>query len=182
MHYMIEKLPGGDRRSIGRSEEMVADVLHDPSLFDLLLRSMLHPDPLLSMRASDAAEKVTRQKPELLPPYAELLLQEVSRVDRQEVRWHLAQMLPRLQLSAEQRRSAVQILFGYLNDDSRIVRTMSMQALADLAEENGDLLPRVIALLRKLVSADSPAVRSRARKLVQRLEPLASRPAPDSQP
>ncbi len=38
MHPLLQKLDGGDRRSIGRSEEVVADVLADPALFDVVFQ------------------------------------------------------------------------------------------------------------------------------------------------
>ncbi|MDJ0691057.1 MAG: hypothetical protein QNJ41_21435 [Xenococcaceae cyanobacterium MO_188.B32] len=34
MHKILKKLSGGDRRSIGRADEVVADVCDDPTLFD----------------------------------------------------------------------------------------------------------------------------------------------------
>jgi len=33
MNDVLKKLEGGDRRSIGRANKVVADVLNDPSLF-----------------------------------------------------------------------------------------------------------------------------------------------------
>jgi hypothetical protein len=43
---LTEKLAGGDRRSLGRSNEVVADVRRNPSLFDLLFDGMLDSDPI----------------------------------------------------------------------------------------------------------------------------------------
>ena len=59
LHPEVAKLTGGDRRSIGRSNEVVADVLADPSLFDLIFDAIASDDPLIAMRAADAVEKVT---------------------------------------------------------------------------------------------------------------------------
>jgi hypothetical protein len=65
MEDIILKLAGGDRRSIGRSDEVLAD----PSLFDVLFKGMLHEDPLVRMRAADAVEKITARHPEYLQPH-----------------------------------------------------------------------------------------------------------------
>jgi hypothetical protein len=35
MNYILKKLEGGDRRSSGRADKVVAEVLNDPSLFEL---------------------------------------------------------------------------------------------------------------------------------------------------
>ena len=170
MNDLLGNLRGGDRRSIGQADEVVADVLDDPSLFETLFRGMLDDDPLLSMRAADAVEKITREHPEHLAPYKTTLLQEVARSEQQEVRWHVAQMIPRLQLSQEERSHAVEILVDYLQDRSSIVRTMSMQALADLAAQDRRLPRPVTELLQELVATGSPAMQSRGRKLLRELD------------
>ncbi len=54
MSDLLGKLQGGDRRSIGRADEVVADVLNDPALFDDLFQGMLHDDPVVRMRSADA--------------------------------------------------------------------------------------------------------------------------------
>ena len=95
------------------------------------------------MRCADAAEKVTRSHPELLQPYVGRLLGKVGAIDQHEVRWHVAATLPRVRLSAKQRDKAVRLLCGYLDDDSRIVRSNSIEGLAALAEQDNALRDRV---------------------------------------
>jgi hypothetical protein len=171
MDDILCKLEGGDRRSIGRVDEVVADVLKDPSLFGIVFNGMLSDDPLVTMRCADALEKITLLHPEYLQPFKAKFLQEVTQSKQQEVRWHVAQMLPRLELSAEERAVAVEILLDYLNDKSKIVKTFSMQALADLVEQDDSLRDRVIPILEELSETGSPAMRSRGRKLVKKLRP-----------
>jgi hypothetical protein len=170
MHDLLKKLEGGDRRSIGRVDEVVTQVLKNPSLFDVVFDGMLSHDPLSRMRAADAVEKITARHPEYLQPYKEKLIGQVAKIDQQEVRWHVAQMLPRLELSEAERSVAVDTLLGYLNDESKIVKTFSMQALADFAARDASLRPQVIKLLDALVTTGSPAMKSRGRKLLDRLK------------
>jgi hypothetical protein len=170
MSDLLSKLTGGDRRSIGRSDEVVAEVLANPTLFEPLFKGMLADDPLVRMRAADAVEKITTQQPELLTPYKDCLLQEVSRIEQQEVRWHVAQLLPRLTLTPAERQQTLAILEIYLQDKSKIVKTFAMQALADLAEQDPNLRPSIITRLETLTASGSPAMRSRGRKLLVRLE------------
>ena len=56
---MLNKLAGGDRRSIGKSNKVVADVMRDPSLFGSVFQGMLNDDPLIRSRSADAFEKIT---------------------------------------------------------------------------------------------------------------------------
>jgi hypothetical protein len=170
---LLGKLQGGDRRSIGRADEVVADVLNDPALFDDLFQGMLHDNPVVRMRSADAVEKITREHPEYLKPYKAQLIQHVAAIEQQEVRWHVAQILPRLDLSDKERSRVAEILMSYLHDESKIVKTMSMQALAELAEQDAGLLPQVMELLKELVETGSPAMRSRGRRLLEELRPSA---------
>lgn len=168
MNHLLQRLEGGDRRSIGNSDQVVEEVLNDPSLFDLLFPGMLSDDLLVRMRSADAVEKITARRPEYLQPYKETLIKQVAKSDQQEVRWHVAQMLPRLDLEQEERAAATGILLDYLHDESRIVKTFSLQALADFAEGDAGLRDQVITLLEDAIRTGSPAVRSRAQKLLKR--------------
>ena len=81
----------------------------------------------------------------------------------------VAQMLPRLELSPAERRQALDILLGYLDDESKIVKTFAMQGLADLAWQDPQLRTEVLPVLVKLTASGSPAMRSRGRKLLMQL-------------
>jgi hypothetical protein len=178
MHPLVAKLQGTDRRSIGRSEEVVGDVLADPGQFRLVFDAMLVADPVVRMRAADAVEKITRRRAGLLQGLEDRVLTEVATIDQQEVRWHVAQLLPRLALTPPQQAQAITILRGFLDDDSRIVRTFAMQALADLAEHDEQVRRWLRALLAELTHTDTPTMRSRGRKLLARLE----QPSPGRRP
>jgi hypothetical protein len=169
LNDVLKKLAGGDRRSIGRVSEIVAEVLNEPSLFKVVFNGMLSDDPIIRMRSADAVEKIIAKHPEYLQPYKEKLIRQVARIEQQEVRWHAAQMFPRLELSKEERAIIVEILLDYLNDKSKIVKTFSMQALMDFAERDAGLRPQVIKLLEELTRTGSPAMRSRGRKLLEKL-------------
>ncbi len=151
---------------------MVAD---DPGLFPDLIAGLWTEGPLVRMRAADAVEKVTRKRPELLRPYKKQLLGLMVEVQQQEVRWHLAVMIPRLPLNAKQRQIAISSLSGYLEDRSSIVKTFALQGLADLAdaeltEDEPSIRPRVVEILREATRNGTPAMKARSRKLLLRLE------------
>jgi hypothetical protein len=167
-HPLLQKLTSGDRRSIGNVDEVIAIILEQPDLFAVLIAGMQVDDPLVRMRAADAAEKITIERPGWLQPYKRRIIAEIAAIRQQEVRWHVAQLLPRLALSETERSEAFTILTGYLSDPSAIVRTFSLQALADLALSDPALSPQVTALLEQRLESGSKAERSRARKLLGR--------------
>jgi hypothetical protein len=167
---ILSRLRGGDRRSIGRADEVAAVVSRDLRLFPQLIAGLWSEDALVRMRAADAAEKITRTKRELLRPYKKELLSLMADAEEQELRWHLAAMVPRLSLNAKERQLATSLLSGYLEDRSSIVRTFALQGLANLAEHDPSMRPAVIELLREAARGGTPAMRARSRKLLIELE------------
>jgi hypothetical protein len=122
------------------------------------------------MRCADVVEKVTVQHPEYLVPYKWNLIHEVSKINQKEVRWHVAQLFSRLELTHNDRKEVLIILSDYLEDKSKIVKTFSMQALADIAEQDNGLKPGIMKKLEVLTREGSPAMKSRGRKLLSKLK------------
>jgi HEAT repeat protein len=167
---ILSLLEGADRRTIGRADEVAAKVRKNPKLFQQLIGGLWSPDAVVRMRAVDAAEKVTRKNSELLKPYKEGLLGLMSETQEQELRWHLAVMVPRLELSAKEKQRAISFLNAYLEDRSSIVKTFALQGLADLAGEDSSLVPGVTEILREATRRGTPAMKARSRKLLIGLE------------
>jgi hypothetical protein len=160
-------LAGGDRRSIGRADELVGLVLRRPERFRELVEGMWNEDPVVRMRAADAAEKVSDAKPELLKPYKRELLGLLGEAEQIEMRWHLAAMVPRLALTGAERVRAVASLEQYLEDRSSIVKTFALQGLADIARKEPGLRGRVKQILEESLSSGTAAMKARARKLLK---------------
>lgn len=167
MHPLLLTLSGGDFRSIGRSEEVVKTVLADPKLFAVLMGGLTTDDALIRMRAADAAEKVTAQHPAWLAPYKKYLVNKVAKIEQQEVRWHLALMFPRLELTRAERTRVASILKTWLDDKSRIVQTFSLQALSDLSKQDPSLRSEVKRLIEEKIQSGPPSVKSRGKKLLK---------------
>jgi hypothetical protein len=165
---ILDKLEGGDRRSLGRSPEVVHEVLLDPSLVRVLFQGLRSADPIIRMRAADALEKVTSVRPEWLKPRKRDLLLLARQTTQQELRWHLAQMLPRLSLSRPERRVLVSILREYLQDRSSIVKTCALQALADLAVIDPTFRVEAKRIIEAAMPDGTPAMRARGRRLLAR--------------
>ncbi len=161
-------LAGGDRRSIGRANEVVDLVRRRPKQVGVLSNCLWDPDACVRMRAADALEKLSRERPELLQPYRKQLLRLLEETDQREVRWHLVMILPRLRLTTPERRRATDLLVFYLEDSSSIVKTCAMEGLAHLAVQDKGLRPMVLNLLRACVVRGTPAMQARGRILLQR--------------
>ena len=166
----MKRLRGGDRRSIGAANAVADAVGGSPTAFRELIEAMWHSDEVIRMRAADAAEKASREHPGLLAPHKAELLGLLAETEQQELRWHLAPMVSRLDLNRAERRKATAVLKSYLDDRSSIVKTFAMQVLADLSAKDDELRAEVLDLVRVLTRSGTAAMRARGRKLLKQLE------------
>jgi len=165
---LVALLKGGNRRSIGLSNDAAKLVLRHPRHFCELIECLWSENPVLRMRAADAAEKVSARKPRLLDRYKVQLLGLLAETEQIDLRWHLALMVPRLRLTAPERQRATAALLRYLKDRSSIVKTFALQGLADLARNDANLRGKVKYLLEEATQSGTPAMRARARMLLKR--------------
>ena len=169
-HAIAALLKGGDRRSIGRSNEVKKLVLRRPAHFAELFECLWDEDPIVRMRSADAAEKITSTRPELLKSRKQELLGLLDEAEQIELRWHLALMVPRLTLSGPDRERAAGALKRYLEDRSSIVKTFALQGLVDLAKQDASLREPVRRILEERLRAGTAAMKARARKLLKELQ------------
>jgi hypothetical protein len=163
-------LRGGDRRSIGRANEVVELIERNPSRTSELVNCLWDSDPRVAMRAADALEKISREHSTLLQRSKAELLGLAAEATQQEVRWHLAVIVPRLRLTKLECDRFEEILHNYLHDRSSIVKTFAMQGLCDLIPQSSAMRERVTDLIRSLTRTGTAAMRTRGRHLLQELE------------
>ena len=163
-------LQGGDRRSIGKANQVAARILGNSSEFHQLIECLWDEDPIVRMRAADAAEKVSVRRSDLLQSFKAELLGLAHETTQAELRWHLALMIPRLSLNRTERERATAILQGFLDDRSSIVKTFAIQALADLAHGDPTREERVFELLQEICRTGTPAMKARSRNLLKRFQ------------
>ena len=168
---IIKLLSGKDQRSIAAVDDVVHQVIENPQRFSELFQLLYHDDSVLRMRAADAIEKISRNHPNYLHTYKQPLLNEIANIDQQEVRWHLAQIFPRLILTAREKKKVVDLLLNqFLADKSKIVKTFTMQALAEFANDDAEQRKKILPILKTLTKTGSPAMQSRGKKLLKRLQ------------
>ena len=147
MNSIHRRLEGGDLRSIGEADLVVEDLHKDPSLFNEVFDCLYSDTPGVRMRSADVIETFTSKHPEYVNPYKNKLLYEVSRINQKEVRWHVCQIIPRLELNTKEFDQAFILFKEYFDDNSSIVKTFVMQALFDLAQLNKNLMPEVTSII-----------------------------------
>jgi hypothetical protein len=163
-------LQGGDRRSLGKANQIAILVLSEPQRFAELIQCLWDEDPIVRMRAADAAEKITVTRRKLLNPHKQELLGLLAEAEQIELRWHLALMVPRLSLTSPERQRAAASLQRYLEDRSSVVKTFALQGLADLARRDTSLRELAKQAVEESLRTGTAAMKARARKLLKELK------------
>jgi len=168
MNTFIEVLSGGDLRSIG-GVNAIAKQVQSQHRFDELFELLFHNDRLIVMRAADAVEKITKNKPEYLNSHKKSLLRLLKDAKDKELKWHLALLASRLKLTKSELGKAWEILSNWALDsnESRIVRVNSIQALFDLSQQAPELMGDFELTITQLEREEIPSLKARIRKLIK---------------
>jgi len=165
----VSLLEGGDRRSIGHADLVVAQLLRQPARFDELWCCLGHDDPLVRMRAADALEKVNRVCPEAFTVHKTHLLRRSFEDGSAEVRWHLITIASCLSLSPQEAEHfSFHLEHCLRHDPSKIVKVMALQAADRLKTVSPAVAARFARMLAFAGSSGWPSVIARARKLAGR--------------
>lgn len=166
MDIFEEYLKGGDLRSIGSVEKLVP-LIKDQNGFDELFEYLCSEDRLIVMRAIDAVEKITIEHPEYLKPHTHEIIEFLNTADNKEFKWHLAQMVIRLDFSPEELETVCNRLTNWSKDkkESKIVRVNSIQALFDLAKKYEDLDKNFRSIIQEVEKENVPSLNARIRQL-----------------
>jgi hypothetical protein len=163
---LLDLLRGGDLRSIGQANQVVS-LINCQAEFDVLFRLLSYTDRKVVMRAADAVEKISLTHKDWLQRHKKKVIALGQSVSDKELKWHLAQLLPRLQLNHAEIEICRQLLTDWaLNKkESRIVRVFAVQALYDLAQQDKSLAIDLQQIMTVIQQEDIPSLNARIRKL-----------------
>lgn len=167
-------LIGKDLRTI-RQNSIVVRSVQSQETFDELFTLVFHHERPVVMRAIDAVEKVTREHPEYLDAHRQQLFSVLKSADHKELKWHIAQLIPRIELSANELSQVWHILaYWALNkNESKIVRVNALQGLFDLAKLHHGLKPDLEKITHALQHELVPSIQARLRKLMKGMASIA---------
>lgn len=159
-------LSGGDLRSIGNNGSVIRKI-HGQKEFDILFKCLFHENRIVVMRAADAIEKITCNDPNYLYCHKDEVIDLCNRAIDKELKWHLALLLPRLQLTNQELRLVWDILkkWGLDKTNSRIVRVNSIQGLFEVTKLNTYFNKEFNLIIVKLESENIPSINARIKKL-----------------
>ena len=165
----LEKLSGGDLRSIG-NVDFIVDEIQSQNDFDELFACLSSDDRLIVMRTADAVEKITIKHIDYLGSHKEEVLAFCKHADSIEFKWHLALLLPRLSLSENEYACVFHTLSSWLLDskESKIVRVNSMQALYEFSKQDLIAKEKLDNMMNEVEKENLPSLLARIRKIKRR--------------
>lgn len=162
-------LSGGDRRSLGRSASLFRR-LKSPADLDKLFRLIYSSDRTVAMRAIDSLEKLTRHDTRAIQTRGAELMNLARNTENIEIKWHIAQMLPRIKWTNAQFRSVFALLNYWLSNpnESKIVRANALEAMYNMCRQTTDKRMKVIfrRATNGALRSQIPSLSARAKKLL----------------
>jgi GrpB-like predicted nucleotidyltransferase (UPF0157 family) len=160
------KLSGGDLRSIGKANEVVS-IIKTQKDFDMLFSALFHSDRKVVMRTADAIEKITLTNPEYLNNHKKKIIGLCKISENIELKWHLALLVSRIELSDKESGIIWQILTHWATDkkESKIVRVNSIQGLFNLISQKPELIEDFNLTISEIENEKIPSINARIRKI-----------------
>jgi len=157
---------GGKSNSLGRSAEVLADVLVDAARLPELYTCISDEDAWVRMRVIDTLEKVLRVYPDWSKPFVEDMVYNLTLIQQPSIQWHLAQIFRVITLTKNQKDAVLHWLSGLLTDTSVdwIVAANTMETLVQFTNDGEFEKKEMIELLNTQLHHKSKSVVKRARK------------------
>jgi hypothetical protein len=145
-----------------------------------LINALLSPDRFTRRCAADLARRVSAQEPGILRQYADVLIELVAEIPREE--WQArgwVTLAAALSASTHPQRTRLALLLRSLLKDERIAtRAMALEAFAVLAAAEPKLRNEAMQLIERARNDESVAMRIRARRMLLPLMASGSKPFP----
>ncbi len=164
-----ERLTGGHPNSLGNTIEVVEEVLANPTKFDELFECYFSNDEIVRLRTSNAMKRVCKEQRQLVVPYIDKLLDEISKINQASTQWTLSQLFLELEkdMTPEQIEEAKKIMKNNLaNHQDWIVLNQTMKTLEKWSKKDGELKAWLKPHLQRLTKDERKSVSNKAGKLL----------------
>jgi hypothetical protein len=153
----------------------VQQILEDPTLLETLIEAFDSGDRVAMEHASECIKKVAIARPALIAPYIAIVLEPMGRAESWLVKLRVTQIIPHLKLTADDRRTAFELMRSYLEGRSSIVKTWAMQAMFALSQQDQSMRDDVMAVIDRALLKGTAAMKARARHLLRDLDRKVTR-------
>lgn len=169
MKSIEEQLTGGHPNSLGNTIEVVDQILAQPELFDELFHCYFSVDEVVRLRVSNAMKRIAKAEVNLLLPYLDRFLGEISKIDQASTQWTLSQLFLVFEnhMTEPQKLEATHIMQHNLaRHDDWIVLNQTMETLGPWAKKDEQLAKWLKPHLERLAGDSRKSVAKKAGKLL----------------
>lgn len=173
INHFEQLLTGGHPNSLGKTEEVVAEILKDHSKMADLYDCYQSADAVVRLRVSSAMKRLCEAKPNWILEYIDRFQSEIVHLDQPSAKWSLAQIFAWLddRLSSQQRLRAIEIMKQNLETDKDwIVQNVTAESLSHFAKSSPELKEWLIPQLKIMERSKHKSVVRKAQKLRDALE------------
>jgi len=166
-------LTGGHPNSLGRTKDVVACVLEAPARAEELFACYQSSDEVVRLRVSNALRRVQADRPDLLVPFVDRLIEDIGALDQASAQWTLPKLFEGAdaQMTPDQRRRALALVQRNLAEHGDwIVLNNSIEYLTKRAKADADLRDWLLPHLVRLTGETRKSVARRATKALASLE------------
>ncbi len=168
-HNLIEQLKS--ELSKRNTDYIVHWIGDDPEKFRIIAEIMFKEEPSLQMRASWVITTIADSKSEMLQPYTERIITNISNFEHSGTRRNLLRYLALIEIPEHHYGEIYDKCFNWLlsKDEPPAVKVHCMQILVNIAEKLPELKREIRLVIEELTDHESAAIRSRSRHLIKRL-------------
>ncbi len=166
-------LTGGHPNSLGRTKEVVELVLSDPPRMTELFDCYRSRDEVVRLRVSNAMRRVQAERPELLLPFLDRLIEEIGLLDQPSAQWTLPKLFAGAEpdMTPDQVARAQALVRRNLSEhDDWIVLNNSIEYLTHRAKTDPSLRDWLRPHLERLTGETRKSVARRAQRALAELE------------
>ena len=131
-----QMLTGGDRRSIARSNALLAAAEADRKVVPVLAALAEDPDWLVALRALDLLEKLAHPHADWIDPFKGVFIGPGAESDRWEIRLQVVRARPLFSWTPTERRRVREILLRDVRHPRAFVWAWATDSLARMAQES----------------------------------------------
>lgn len=168
-----DMLTGGHPNSLGQTIGVVDRVLADPHRVSELFNCYQSSDTVVRLRVSNALRRVQKERPDLLTPFLDRLIDEIGALDQASAQWTLPKLFAGAEgdMTADQHARAEALVKRNLaKHHDWIVLNNSIEYLAQRAAEDDALRHWLRPHLIRLTKETRKSVARRATKALKQLE------------
>jgi hypothetical protein len=166
------ELAAGKPNSLGNTLNVVRTVAGEPKRFPQLLALLLHPEPLVAMRAMNATKRLMRGDSAFFHPHRGSLVTEYSKTKHNVVKLGLITLyfdFINEFTPTEVRRIKVLTLRWVSEAIDWMILVQGLKLLEKLAKLDPAFEPKVLAVAKRLRNDSRKAVSTKAKGIISRL-------------